>query len=151
MRAACLALTLAALAVGLVGCGQADSPKAVYERMWRAAENGDRAACLACYSQESRALMLELEKTAADLSDDKASEAKMLDMLMAQAKTTICEIGEEKISGDTAKLIVTIDGKPKPARFLKENGVWRIDAADDLKKLKGVLGFLKGLKALKKK
>ena len=149
MRTVCVALAVAAVAVGPVGCGGADSPKAAYERMWKAAEKGDRDACLACYTRESQALMLELEKTAAELSDDKASGMDTLDKLMAQAKTTICEIGEEKIDGNTAKLLVTIDGKPKPTKLLKEDGAWKIDVAEDLKKLKGVLGFLKGLKKRK--
>jgi hypothetical protein len=141
-------VVVAVLAIGaaLVGCGGGNSPKATYERMWKAAEAGDRQAVLACFTNGSQAKILELEKMAADLAPDKAGEAKPLDKLMAQAKSSICEIGEQKIRGDHATLLVSIDGKPKPTQFLREGGAWKIDISADLAKLEGGLKFFKGLK-----
>ena len=148
MRRLAAAWVVAAMAVGLAGCG-GKSPKATYKKMWKAAEAGDREACLACFTRACQAKMLELEKTAAELAEDKAGDVKVIDRIMAEAKNTICEIGEQKISGDTATLLVTINGKPQPARLVREDGAWKIDNSADLTKLERGLQFFKGLKGIK--
>ena len=139
-------VVVAAMAAALVGCGGSGSPKVTYERMWKAAEAGDRDAVLACFTSDSRAKILELEKMAAELAPDKAGDAKPVDKLMAQARNSICEIGEQKIRGDHATLLVTIDGKPKPTQFLKQGGGWKIDIRADLDKVSRLLEGLKKLK-----
>ena len=149
MRRMAAAALVTAVAAALAGCGGGNSPKATYERMWKAAEAGDRDACLACFTKGCQATILELEQAAAELAGDNAEAAKPLDKLMAQAKTSICETGAEKISGETAILLVTIDGKTKPARFVREDGKWRIDISAELVKARQALKLLQGLKGLK--
>lgn len=148
MRRMIVALAALALVVGLAGCG-ADSPKDVYQKMWDAAEAGKREKCLSCFSSATRQTIGELEQLAQDLAGDQAQAARPIDRIMAEAKTTVLEIGEQKISGDRATLVVTINGKARPTRFIREDGAWKIDLSEELAKAKQALGFLKQLKGFK--
>lgn len=146
MRQALVVIGVLALAAGLAGCGGGKSPKATYEKMWEAAETGDRELCLSYFTRDSQAKILELDKLAGSLAPDRATEARLLDQYMAKAKTSILELGEQKISGETAKLIVTIDGKTEPTDFRREDGAWKIDVSAKLEPVIKALGGFKRLK-----
>ncbi len=148
MRQTSVAVALAAVAAVLAGCG-GDSPKAAYRQMWKAAERGDREACLSHFTRASQATMLELEQMAQELTGAQGKATKPIEGLMAEAKTAVLEIGEQKISGGRATLVVTINGKPRPTKLVREDGRWKIDNSEDLAKLKRIGETLKGLKGLK--
>ena len=145
MRQVLMVAAVVGLAAGLAGCG-GKSPKATYEKMWKAAEAGDRELCLSCFTRDSQSKIIEIDKLAGSLAPDRAAEARPLDQIMAKAKTSILELGEQKISGETARLIVTIDGKTDPVDFRREDGAWKIDVSAKLEPVINALGGLKKLK-----
>jgi hypothetical protein len=70
----------------------------------------------------------------------------MLDVIMAGAKKGTHRIVSTTEEGDVATLKVLINEKEQVFRMIKEEGAWRLDAAEDLAKVKKALEFLKGLK-----
>ncbi|MFC1806245.1 hypothetical protein ACFL09_04605 [Planctomycetota bacterium] len=145
MRRMVVTVAVVAVAAALIGCGGGNTPKATYEKMWKAAEAGHRELCLSYFTKDSQANIVELEQMAGELT----GEANVIGKIMARAKTSVLEFGEQKISGDTATLLVTIDGETKPTRFVREDGTWKIDAEIDMEKMRKGAKFLKGLKGLK--
>ena len=138
------------VAACLLGCGSSDSPKGTYRKLWAAAKAGDRAAVMACYTRDSQAKLLEVEKLAADLGDKLPDDSKVLDVLMEKAKTVTCDFGRESVGEQRATLHVTIEGKERPVYFLKEEGVWKIESdLPDVKTLREGAALLKGVKAAK--
>jgi hypothetical protein len=133
----CVAMVLAVMAVGLcvVGCGGGGkyaSPKTTMETMHAAAKAGDKPAVMACFCEDSRKKLEEMEALLAEFAKqnpelaEKANAQDMSKKMMAQAKDAKVEYGEEKIDGDTATLETTVDGRKDTAQFVKEKGAWKI-------------------------
>ncbi len=80
---------------------------------------------------------------------DAAEAGKREKCLSCFSTATRQIIGEQKISGDRATLVVTINGKARPTKFVRENGAWKIDLSEELAKAKQALGFLQKFKGLK--
>ena len=167
MRTLVRTMAAAALAICVVGCGDAKyaSPKATMESMLAAGKAGDKDAMFACFSEGTRAKFDEMEKLFADLKAERpelAEKAKMGDVsqkMMEKAKDATMEYGEEKIDGDKATLEVTTDGDKETLQFVREGGGWKIDLpisdAQMGQMKKGIemmkkmpKGMMKGLKGL---
>ncbi len=156
MRQLAAVVLVAVVAACLVGCdgggggGNYVSPKATFTTMWDAAKAAKKDAMMACFSDECRKKIAEMEKLMADLPKEmKDKQEDITQEMMTKAKTSKVEFGAEKIDGDKATLEVTTDGKKDTIQFIKEGGNWKIHipevAAIDLEQMKKAMEMMKNL------
>jgi len=134
MRREFRALILFALAVCLVGCGGGDysSPEATFNTMWEAAKAGDMDAMMACFREDTRNKLRELQKMRDEFAKEMPEMAKkvrgpaLTARMMQDARKSKTEIGAQKISGNKATLEVIMDGKEVTLEFVKEKGGWKL-------------------------
>lgn len=142
------------IAACMLGCdgggGSYSSPKATFTTMWDAAKAGNKNAMMACFSDECRRKIAEVEKLIAELPKEmKESQEDITQEMMTKAKTSKVEFGAEKIEGDKATLEATIDGKKETLQFIKEAGNWKIHipevASIDIEQMKKAMEMMKNL------
>lgn len=118
-------LSMLACGFAFAGCGgngdssSADSPKAVIEKLMQAQIDVDVDTYLSLLSKESRK----------EVDEDELREQAEL---AAQTEQDVdYEVGEEEISGDTAKVGVTMTVEDMEMtmtwNLVKEDGSWKVD------------------------
>ena len=95
------------------------SPTEVFKAYYNAAVNKDFATAKKYLSQGTIALMEEGAK-----KQGKTFEEAMKDSPAPEGKMP--ELGNEQISGDTATVDITAEGRKAPMPFVKEGGEWKI-------------------------
>ena len=118
----------------LLGCGggRHSSPQATAEAMQAACRAGDKEAVMACFCDDSRQKLTDLDTLFAELVEAQpeiatlAKTENLIDTLMANARAATVEYGETAIDGDEATLEVTSDGTKETVQFVREGGDWRV-------------------------
>ena len=170
MKTAWATAMVAVVAALMIGCGGGKyaSPKATMETLRAAAKAGDKEAVRACFCDDTRKKIAEMEQIAADFAKQnpdlagQVDQDKITQQMMEKAKDAEVEYGEQKIDGDKATLEVTTDGKTDTVAFVRENGEWKVelpitDAQVNMMKQglemmkKMPKGMLEGLKSLGEK
>ena len=108
MKTAWPTATVAVVAALMVGCGGGKyaSPKATMETLRAAAKAGDKEAVRACFCEDTRKKIAEMEQIAADFAKENPELAGQVDQdkvtrqMMEKAKDAEVEYGEQKIDGD---------------------------------------------------
>jgi hypothetical protein len=109
---------------GLVSCtGGESTPTGAVNAFLAAGKSGDKKAFMNCLQASDRAFMEKMEGFGAAGGDFKAPEG------------TTFTVGEAKISGDTATVVVTTNEKgnvtTQELKLVKEGGAWKIDILPD--------------------
>lgn len=126
MKRNCLYFVMLALGVCILGCsggGDFSSPKSTFETMVKAAKADDKEAMMACFTEETRADMEELERLSKEMEGKGPSQQPEI---TDQFKGEEPVYGKENITGDQATLEVTMQGKKESIKFIKEGGEWRV-------------------------
>ncbi len=127
-----------AVVISFVGCcdgGDHGTPKCTFECMIDAAKQNDKNAMMDCFTTETRADFEKLEKIA---SETEGAEDKDI---TEKFKTADPLYGDQKIDGDKATLMVTIDGDEETIQFAKEGGDWKITIPE----LKSAIKMMEGM------
>lgn len=154
MRLAAVVLVGVVAACAIVGCdggaGNYSSPTATFTSMWDAAKAGNKNAMMACFSDECRTKIAEMDKLIAGLPKEaKESQKDITEEMMSKAKTAKVEFGGEKIDGDKGTLETTIDGKKETVQFIKQGGNWKVHipelAAINIEQMKAMFELMKNM------
>lgn len=140
-------LSLLAFVICFSGCGGGSnysSPKATMETMMQAAKAEDEDAVMACYSNETRKDFEEMKKLSEEMGHQ-GDDDDFSDKFQPKSDPIF---GEEKISGNTAKMTVTIDGFAHEYSFVKEGGDWKLSMPEikmGLEMMKGMGGEMQNM------
>jgi hypothetical protein len=132
MAMALAVLGLSACWIGCGGGGDYSSPKATFETARGALKAHNREAFLACLDENSRKGMSEIMKAMDEIaktSPEMKKEMEGKDLMTAASEEfnkPKTEVGAEKVTGDTATLEVTSDGKKETLNFVKEPAGWKL-------------------------
>lgn len=125
-RQAIALLSSALLAMALAACGggkKASTPTEAFKLFYEATKSKDIATLKSLIAKENLA----------SIEADAKSRNKSLDDYLSEASSgtpsTMPQLGEEKIEGDTAKLQFKREGSAnwRTATFVKEDGGWKIN------------------------
>jgi len=133
---------------GLVSCtGGTSSPSGTVKAFMEAGKAGDKSGFMKCVESKDRKFFEKMEAK---------QPGRMMDPMGAR-KDLQYSVGEEKISGDTATVKVTVkdsgNEKTEELKLVKEDGQWKIDLIPDdmMKMVEGMEGAMKTIGADAKK
>jgi hypothetical protein len=148
-------LVVLGLAACWYGCGGGDysSPKATFQTMHTAAKAGNRDGVLNSFDEASRKNLMEIEKIINEAAKDvpelkKEFGGDIVAKLSEEMKKHEPKYGEEKITGETATLKVTMDKKEDEIPFVRERGAWKMKLPGEMPSPEKMREMVKMMKAM---
>lgn len=156
MAVVLVVLGLSACWFGCGGGGDYSSPKATMQTMHAAAKAGNRDGVLNCFDAASRKALTELEKAIKEVAKDVPEMAKefgggdIVAKLSEEMKKQEPKYGDEKITGETATLKMTMDKREEEVPFVREGGAWKMKLPGEMPTPEKIREMVKLMKAMGK-